>query len=157
MYIHFKNTNSYHRKKLLRQLLANRYVVGKVPEPSGEAMHALTDGPQVDSVQMEHDLKRFNAGEAFYSTEDYATEVSMLGVKSFHHYWPNSTHPERSRSLEDMREQFYDWLLCGIGFQYGSERRPSYGICQLIDFAHPESNTFRVHQDWQGCQANGFG
>lgn len=155
MYLANKRPHAYHRKKLIRQLVENGYNLGKAPKPRREEPYALFNGPRPDYWLFEIDLKRFHAGEAFYRVEFFSAMVEGIGRKAFHHYWPESqatvTYP-----LAEARERFYNYLMCGYEFKYGSKRRPQYGLCQLIDYKNPASNTFRVFEAWPGCQPNGF-
>ena len=156
MYLANKQPHSYHRKKLIRQLLADGYKMGQVPESVQEEPYALHNGPSVDSQDLEFDLKRFHTGEAWYQVEDFATEVSFLGVKAFHHYWPNSPKPEVSHTLEYAREHFFDWLIAGREFPYKIGSRTLYCTCQLIDYTNTQFNALNVFEAWPGCQNNGF-
>ena len=156
MYLVNQRAHAYHRKKLIRQLLADGYKMGQVPESTQDEPYALFNGPSVDSWELENDLKRFHTGEAWYRVEHFATEVSFLGTKAFHHYWPDSPKPEGSHSLEYAREHFYDWLIAGREFQYLYESRPLYCTCQLIDYTNTQFNALHVFEAWPGCQNNGF-
>lgn len=155
MYLANKRPHAYHRKKLIRQLVEDGYQLEKAPKINRTEPYALFNGPRPDYWFFELDLKRFHAGEAFYRVEYFSAIVSGIGRKAFHHYWPDSpakvTYP-----LSEARERFYDYLLCGYEFKYGSKRRPQYGLCQLIDYKNLASNTLRVIEAWPGSQPNGF-
>ena len=155
MYLANKRPHAYHRKKLIRQLVEDGYQLAKAPKINRTEPYALFNGPRPDYWFFELDLKRFHAGEAFYRVEYFSAIVSGIGRKAFHHYWPDSpakvTYP-----LAEARERFYDYLLCGYEFKYGSKRRPQYGLCQLIDYKNLASNTLRVIEAWPGSQPNGF-
>ena len=155
MYLANKRPHAYHRKKLIRQLVDDGYQLAKAPKIYRKEPYALFNGPRIDDWYMEGDLKRFHAGEAFYRVEIFSTQIDSMGVRTFHHYWPESKFAE-TYSLPEARERFYDYLLCGYEFKYGSKRRPQYGICQLIDYKNLASNTLRVFEAWPGSQPNGF-
>lgn len=156
MNLNNKHPHSYHRKKLIRQLLEAGYSLGKVPEPVNDPALRWMDGPSPDSDLLEHDLKRFHVGESFYRVESFATRVNFLGVRAYHHSSSNSPHHEQSISLEEARQTFYDWLISGYEFRYGNPKQPSYGMCRLIDFVSPDVNRLRVFEGWQGVRRNGF-
>ena len=155
MYLANKRPHAYHRKKLIRQLVEDGYQLQKAPKIDRTEPYALFNGPRPDYWFFELDLKRFHAGEAFYRVEYFSTMVSGIGRKAFHHYWPESKVTD-TYSLSEARERFYDYLLCGYEFKYGSKRRPQYGLCQLIDYKNLASNTLRVIEAWPGSQPNGF-
>ena len=155
MYLTDKRPHAYHRKKLIRQLVADGYKLEKAPKINRTEPYALFNGPRPDDWFFEIDLKRFHAGEAFYRVESFSVIVDHIGLRAFHHYWPESKVTD-TYSLAEARERFYDYLLCGYEFKYGSKRRPQYGLCQLIDYKNLASNTLRVFEAWPGSQPNGF-
>ena len=155
MYLANKRPHAYHQKKLIRQLVEDGYQLEKAPKINRTEPYALFNGPRPDDWFFEIDLKRFHAGEAFYRVESFSVIVDHIGLRAFHHYWPESKVTD-TYSLTEARERFYDYLLCGYEFKYGSKRRPQYGICQLIDYKNLASNTLRVFEAWPGSQPNGF-
>lgn len=64
MNLNDKRPHAYHRKKLIRQLVADGYHLQKAPKPEKTEPYALFNGPRPDDMFFETDLKRFHAGEA---------------------------------------------------------------------------------------------
>lgn len=155
MNLNDKRPHAYHRKKLIRQLMADGYHLQKAPKPEKTEPYALYNGPRPDDMFFETDLKRFHAGEAWYRVEDFSFKVNRLGTRAFHYYWPKSP-AEIKYPLDEARNRFYTNLICGYEFEYGSKRHPQYGMCQLIDFTNRRSNTLRMVEAWPGCRPNGF-
>ena len=155
MNLNDKRPHAYQRKKLIRQLVADGYHLGKAPKPQKTEPYALFNGPRPDYMFFETDLKRFHAGEAWYRVENFSSSVIRIGKRAFHYYWPESP-AEIKYPLDEARNRFYTNLICGYEFQYGSKRHPQYSMCQLIDFTNRRSNTLRMVEAWPGCRPNGF-
>ncbi len=156
MNIKNKRAHSYYRKKLIRQLLENDYMEGKVPRPETDPDNQWLQGPRVDSQYLEWDLVKINFGEARYRAEFLSSYVMGLGIHAYQNTMPQASRPQSAISLEAAREKFFEWLIVGYEFRYGSERRPSYGVSRIIDFEHPKVNRLRVHEAWQGVRDNAF-
>lgn len=108
------------------------------------------DGPDVAGLVFENDLKRFNKGEAYWRTETYTSHVHML---------PHKQRPDRNPrwTLDECQERFYEWLTCGIEFEYRNTRnRKCYDTVRFVDYQHPENNIFRAEERWQGTLPDGF-
>ena len=69
MYLTDKRPHAYHRKKLIRQLVADGYKLEKAPKIERKEPYALYNGPRPDDWFFRIDLKRFHAGEALEKLE----------------------------------------------------------------------------------------
>lgn len=121
-----------------------------VREYPGFQLDYYMDSPSVAGYVMEDDLKRFNMGEAYWRTEALTTDIAFLPICQRPEHNPHLT-------LDECQAQFYDWMTCGIEFEYrGKRNRKCYDTVRFIDYHNPENNAFRAEERWQGTMPDGF-
>ncbi|GEM_PF-4045021 len=121
--------------------------------------------PHIDNnfFWFENCLKKINTGEAYWALESYALQLEHLAWRC------NDDNPNNHNYLDtlDAFELARRMILRGIDFNYyaGSEdeipedEEPEdySGHINIIDWEHPERNTFEFAQGWHGGLNDGFG
>lgn len=109
---------------------------------------------------MENCLKEINkGGEAFYALETYALRLPHLAWRC------NLNNPNNHNPMDtlDAKEEAREMMLYGIDFDYthgegDPDRDPSEysGHIHIIDWEHPEKNTFEFYEGWRGAMNDNF-
>jgi len=117
--------------------------------------------PHIDNgiFWLENRLKKINTGEAYYALERYALQLSHLAWRCNLNN-PNNRHP---LDTLDAYCEARDMMLDGIDFDYthgegDPERDPEdyMGHITIIDWEHPENNTFEFVEGWLGAMDDNF-
>lgn len=152
------------RMRIKEQLLALGWAELPCPcKPSAKnELHGYLQSPHVldGMLLFENRLKRINpVGEAYYALEHYGLQLTHLA-------WRCNTHnPNNHNPLDtfDASEEAHDILINGIDFDY-YEPQPDEDPdlecnrhIRIIDWEHPERNTFEFVQGWRGAENDGFG
>jgi len=108
---------------------------------------------------MEECLKKINTGEAYYALETYALRLSHLPWRCRIRNYLNPYPLDTLEALDEAREM----MLNGIDFDYsGGEGFPGEdpatytGHIHIIDWEHPEKNTFEFIEGWKGMMKDDF-
>lgn len=129
-------------------------------------IHAMYLSPNIDAAHFryENNLKKINHGEAFFALETYAQELAHISWRC------NFSNPNNHDPLDtlDAFEYAREMMLDGVDFNYYEGREevakelnlpPSRykGHINIIDWEHPENNTFEFVEGWRGALNDGFG
>jgi len=107
----------------------------------------------------ENCLKQINSGEAYYALEYYSHNLTHLAWRC------NQNNPNNQNPMDtlDAMEEARQMMLHGIDFDYthgegDPNRDPSEysGHIHIIDWEHPEKNTFEFIEGWHGAINDGF-
>lgn len=118
---------------------------------------ASYDSPHVSNslFEFERCLKKFNTGEAYWRTETLAMQLSHLAWRC-HEDNPNNHHwIDTYTAFEEARRL----MLEGIDFEYEDEEvdgKMNQKTVRIVDWEHPERNTFEYVVGWRGARNDGF-
>ena len=140
------------------QLLRMGWTMHKCPYPANgkvELMAAYYSPHIFNSFfWFEHCLKKINpTGEAYFALEMRCSEMEHLS-------WrcnlgnPNNHHPLDTLDAFEIARKY---MLEGLPWDYGTGRRGDSGIIKIIDWEHPENNSFEFVENWRGALNDGFG
>lgn len=150
-------------KGVLRQIKRQLIRMGWVEHPRkniemDKTMKGFRRGsPQiVDEVfWYENCLKKINPhseGEAYYALE-------IRGLALVHLAWScNQNNPNNHRPMDtlDAFDILHERMLEGIPFDYGTGIDGDSGTIRVVDWEHPENNTFEFIQNWRGALEDDF-
>jgi len=121
--------------------------------------------PHIDNCffWFENCLKKINTGEAHWALETYAHQLVHLAWRCNADN-PNNHHPLDTLDAFELARRI---MLCGIDFNYYDGREDEIpedytpedysGHIKIIDWEHPEQNSFEFVQGWHGGLNDGFG
>lgn len=146
------------RRRFQQQLLRMGWTKHKCPYPvTGKVeLSARYNTPQIFNsfFWFEDCLKKINpVGEVYYALE-------MRSHVLCHLAWrcnldnPNNRHPLDTLDAFDMAREY---LLDGLPWDYHTGKKGHSGIIRIIDWEHPENNTYEFVENWQGGLNDGFG
>lgn len=110
-------------------------------------------GPQILSLLYENSLKEINTGEAYYALEAWMFNIVHLP----HDVKKEQENANPNITVGEARDLFYEYLLCGIEFDYHTGREGSYGLINIVDWKNIQKNEFTFFRKWQGVRNDGFG
>lgn len=145
------------RRRIRQQLLRMGWVKHACPYPVNNKVEKMAEyrSPHVfDSFfWFENCLKKINpTGEVYFALEMRCSEM-------WHLTWrcnlnnPNNHHP---LDTLDAFEIVRNYILNGMPWDYGTKRKSDRGIIKIIDWEHPENNTFEFVEKWRGALNDGF-
>lgn len=123
------------------------------PATDQPSPYSVYESPTVDltTFYMEQSLKRINSGEAVWLCENADSELHHLA-------WRCITSNPNNRSPLEPIEAFEEFCyLLSHGIVYDEYRDGMDVTVKLLDWEHPERNTFSFVEGWRGALNDGFG
>ena len=155
--MHYKSRRLESRRRSMEQeLLHNGWVGLETPyPPNGKVeLYAKYQSPRIIEIgvsDIEQCLKKINRdGESYYALETWSWELTYLS-------WQTDRENPRNHNYIPVWQAFdclHDCLLEGIDWKYEDGRS---GNIKVIDWEHPEMNTFSYVRGWRGAMNDGFG
>lgn len=157
--MHYKNHDTdAARRRMREQLLRMGWTKHKCPYPANGKVELMAGyhSPHIHNsfFWFENCLKKINpTGEVYYALEMRCSEMEHLSWRCNQDN-PNNHHPLDTLDAFDMARKY---MLDGLPWDYGTGRKSERGIIKIIDWEHPENNTFEFVENWQGALNDGFG
>lgn len=157
--MHYKNHDTDNaRRRMREQLKRMGWEKRKCPNPVSDKveLRAEYDSPHVEnfSFSFENHLKKINpTGEAYYALEMRCYDITHLAWRCNQNN-PNNHYPLDTLDAFDYARRY---MLDGLPWDYGTGRKTEKGIIKIIDWEHPEQNTFEFVEGWRGALNDGFG
>lgn len=146
------------RRRLQNQLIRMGWTKHRCPYPVTDKieLRACYYSPHIHNsfFWFENCLKKINpVGEVYYALEMRCSKLEHLSWRC------NQDNPNNHRPLDtlDAFEIARDYMLDGIPWDYGTGDEEERGIIKVIDWEHPENNTFEFVTRWRGAMNDGFG
>ena len=149
-------TNARHR--IRQQLLRMGWAKHKCPYTANKKEEKMAEyqSPHIFNsfFWFENSLKKINpTGEVYYALEMRCLTMSHLAWRC-HLNNPNNRYP---LDTLDAFEIARGYMLNGLPWDYGTGKKCDRGIIKIIDWEHPENNTFEFVEKWRGALNDGFG
>lgn len=146
------------RRRMQQQLIRMGWVKRKCPYPTTDKveLRAEYDSPHVENLtfSFENHLKKINpTGEAYYALEMRCYDIMHLAWRCNQNN-PNNRHPLDTLDAFGICRNY---MLNGLTWDYGTKEEDSRGTIKVIDWEHPEQNTFEFVEGWRGALNDGFG
>lgn len=146
------------RRRMQQQLIRMGWVKHKCPYPANDKVElkAEYDSPHIHNsfFWFENCLKKINpTGEVYYALEMRSSLMEHLSWRCNQNN-PNNRHPLDTLDAFDIAREY---MLNGLPWAYGRGKKDEKGIIKIIDWEHPENNTFEFTQNWRGALNDGFG
>ena len=146
------------RRRMRQQLLRMGWTKQRCPYPVNGTLNLMARyrSPHIynNCFWFENCLKKLNPkGEVYYALEMRCADLEHLTWRCDLEN-PNNRHPL------DTLDAFYalrSYMLEGLPWDYCTGREEDRGIIKIIDWEHPENNTFEFVEKWQGAINDGFG
>lgn len=157
--MHYKNTETKNaRRRMQQQLIRMGWTKYPCPYPVTGKMELMAAyySPHIHGsfFWFEDCLKKINpTGEVHYALEMRCSEMEHLSWRCNQNN-PNNRHPLDTLDAFDMARKY---MLDGLPWDYGTGKKDESGIIKIIDWEHPENNTFEFVENWQGALNDGFG
>lgn len=157
--MHYKNHDTDNaRRRMQQQLLRMGWTKYPCPFPVTEKVEIAAGyhSPHIHGIffWFEDCLKKINpTGEVYYALEMRCSEMEHLSWRCNQDN-PNNHHPLDTLDAFDIARKY---ILDGLPWDYGTGKEDSSGIIKIIDWEHPEQNTFEFVQGWRGALNDGFG
>ena len=157
--MHYKNTETKNaRRRMQQQLIRMGWTKYPCPYPVTGKMELMATyySPHIHGIffWFEDCLKKINpTGEVHYALEMRCSEMEHLSWRC------NQDNPNNHYPLDTL-DAFgiaREYMLNGLPWDYGTGKKDESGIIKIIDWEHPENNTFEFVQDWRGALNDGFG
>lgn len=146
------------RRRMQQQLIRMGWVKKKCPYPANGKVELMAGyySPHIHNsfFWFENCLKRLNpTGEAHYALETRCNAMNHLAWRC------NQNNPNNRRPLDtlDAFDIAREYMLNGLPWDYGTSKKSEKGIIKIIDWEHPEQNTFEFVEGWRGALNDGFG
>lgn len=157
--MHYKNHDTDAARRRMRQQLQRMgWTKHKCPYPANDKVEMMAGyhSPHIHNsfFWFENCLKKINpTGEVYYALEMRCLEMTHLSWRC------NLDNPNNRRPLDtlDAFDMAREYMLDGLPWDYGTGRKSERGIIKIIDWEHPENNTFEFVENWQGTLNDGFG
>ena len=149
-------TNTHRR--IRQQLLRMGWAKHKCPYTANKKEDEMAEyrSPHIFNsfFWFENSLKKINpTGEVYYALEMRCATMGHLAwrcnLKN-----PNNHHPVDTLDALDLARKY---MLNGLPWDYGTGKKSERGIITIIDWEHPENNTFEFVENWRGALNDGFG
>lgn len=141
------------RRRLQQQLLRMGWTKYPCPFPVTDKVEQMTGyhSPHIHEVSFwfEDCLKKINPAGVYYALEERCSEMEDLSWRCIPDN-PNNQNPLDVHNAFDMARKY---LLDGLSWDCCNN---SGGIIKIIDWEHPENNTFEFVQGWRGALNDGF-
>lgn len=146
------------RRRMQQQLIRMGWVKHKCPYPANDKVELRAEykSPRIHNsfFWFENCLKKINpTGEVYYALEMRCLQMEHLSWRCNQNN-PNNRHPLDTLDAFDIA---YEYMLDGLPWDYGTGKKNEHGIIKIIDWEHPENNTFEFVQGWRGALNDGFG
>ena len=146
------------RRRIRQQLLRMGWAKHKCPYTANKKEEKMAEyqSPHIFNsfFWFENSLKKINPkGEVYYALEMRCLTMSHLAWRC-HLNNPNNRYP---LDTLDAFEIARGYMLNGLPWDYGTGKKCDRGIIKIIDWEHPENNTFEFVEKWRGALNDGFG
>ena len=145
------------RRRLEQQLLRMGWAKHECPYPQTEEVSFVNgyNTPHINQTTFwfENCLKRLNQGsEAYYALEMRSFDLVHITWRCNYNN-PNNHHP---LDTLDAFDYVHEHLINGLPYDYRHGNPKHRGIIRIIDWEHPENNTFEYVKGWRGALNDGF-
>lgn len=156
--MHYKVHDLDHaRRRLQQQLIRMGWTKHECPYPATHKveLRGNYNSPHIHNsfFWFENCLKKINpTGEVYYALEMRCSVMEHLSWRC------NQDNPHNRHPLDtlDAFEIAREYILEGMPWDYGTGKKDERGIIKIIDWEHPENNTFEFVQGWRGALNDGF-
>lgn len=143
------------RKRIREQLVELGWQEQRCLYPATDqtGLYRAYETPTVELTTsgMESSLKRINSGEALYLCENTESELHHLAWRCI------ASNPNNHSPLEPLEAYEELCYLLSQGIVYEKYQDGKDVTVRLIDWEHPERNTFTFVEGWRGALSDGFG
>lgn len=145
------------RRRMQQQLIRMGWVKHECPYPANDKVELMAEyhSPRIynNFFWFENCLKKINpVGEVYYALEMRCAHMEHLSWRCNLNN-PNNRYPLDTLDAFDMAREY---MLDGLPWDYGTGKKDEYGAIKIIDWEHPEQNTFEFVQGWRGALNDGF-
>lgn len=145
------------RRRMQQQLIRMGWVKHECPYPATNKveLRANYHSPHIHNsfFWFENCLKKINPkGEVYYALEMRCSKIEHLSWRCNQDN-PNNRYPLDTLDAFDIVREY---MLDGLPWDYGTGKKDEKGIIKIIDWEHPENNTFEFVKGWRGALNDGF-